>query len=141
MHDYRVLATDVSEKIIRVGARGIYSTSARDDIREYDPLYAHRYLSCHRERTVRVTEGLRENVYFRQFNLKFHTNPFEGQFHLILLRNVLIYFDNEMIQSVIEECERLLRPGGLLLIGQTENLGDVNHDLEKLEPSVFQLPQ
>ncbi|MFB6345893.1 MAG: protein-glutamate O-methyltransferase CheR [bacterium] len=134
---FRILATDVSEKIIRVGARGIYPKADLEPLREYNPRLKSLYFEPHSGRTVRLRKKLRSKVFFRQFNLKFCTNPFERSFDVILLRNVLIYFDQEMIQSVISHCEELLAEDGYLIIGVTENLHNIQHGLIKVQPSIF----
>lgn len=45
-----------------------------------------------------------------------------GSFDLILLRNVLIYFDPPTKERVLESCVRRLAPGGRIMLGATETL-------------------
>lgn len=134
---YKILASDISEKIIRVGSRGIYSSRAREKVRDFDPTFEERFFNEYEGASYRVIEAIRRHVYFRQFNLKFHSNPFRKAFDLIMLRNVLIYFDTEMIQNLIHHCENLLKKGGFLFIGHTETLMDVSHSLKKIQPSIY----
>ncbi|MEA1891263.1 MAG: CheR family methyltransferase, partial [Campylobacterota bacterium] len=54
-----------------------------------------------------------------------------GKFHLIFLRNVLIYFDNETKQKVVDNVIDNLVPGGYFFISHTENLNMI--DTSKLE--------
>ncbi|MFB6356857.1 MAG: protein-glutamate O-methyltransferase CheR [bacterium] len=136
--DYKVLGSDVSEQVLRVGSRGIYSRDQVQKVREYRVSFAEHYFEEDEQSNYRVSESLQNHVYFRQFNLVFNGNPFRKQFDLILLRNVLIYFDQEMIQNVIRHCEQLLSPGGYLFIGHTETIREIDHTLEKQAPSIFQ---
>jgi chemotaxis protein methyltransferase CheR len=60
-----------------------------------------------------------------------------GPFDIIFCRNVMIYFDQAVRQKVISGMERLLRPGGYLLIGHAEALSGVRTGLRMIRPSVF----
>jgi chemotaxis protein methyltransferase CheR len=49
------------------------------------------------------------------------------QFDLVMMRNVLIYFDVETRRELLRRVRRILRPGGYLLLGAAEttlNLDD-----------------
>ncbi len=48
--------------------------------------------------------------------------PGEAAFDLIVCRNVLIYFDGETVERVIDGLERALRPDGMLILGSADTL-------------------
>ncbi len=135
---YQILASDISEEIIRVGARGIYPSQALNPVRQYDKNFVGKYFERDEQGNYRVLDHIREQIYFRQFNLKFKSNPFRRKFDLIITKNVLIYFDQQMIQNVVANSEQLLNPGGLFFISHTESLHEVDHKLNKIQPSIFQ---
>jgi chemotaxis protein methyltransferase CheR len=137
VQQYRILASDISEKILRTGTRGIYTGEDLEPVDDYCNHFRDLYFEETDTGVYRVRDVIKKNVHFRQFNLTFDSNPFQRGFDLILLRNVLIYFDDEMIRNVIRHCERLLNPGGYLFIGHTENIDSVDHGLKYVQPSIF----
>ena len=52
--------------------------------------------------------------------------PDEGEYHLIVCRNVVIYFEREAQEKLFRDLHRALAPGGFLVLGKVETLlGDV----------------
>jgi chemotaxis protein methyltransferase CheR len=49
----------------------------------------------------------------------------------------MIYFDNAVRQRLVSELERLLRPGGLLVVAHSETLSGVQTGLRIVRPSVY----
>jgi len=75
---------------------------------------------------------------FRQHNLM---EPLkERNFDLIFLKNVLIYFDNVSKQVVIRNVLQALRPGGYLMVGAAEGVGDLLRDMKRTQPWLYQKP-
>lgn len=73
-----------------------------------------------------ISEALRKRVEFREMNLV-KDWPFLAAFDLVLMRNVLIYFDVDTKKAILGRTRRVLRPGGYLLLGGAEttlNLDD-----------------
>jgi chemotaxis protein methyltransferase CheR len=60
-----------------------------------------------------------------------------GELDAIFCRNVMIYFDNAVRQRLVTEAERLLRPGGLLVVAHSETLNGIRSSLRALMPSVY----
>ena len=52
-------------------------------------------------------------------------------------RNVMIYFDNAVRQRLVSELERLLKPGGILVVAHAETLNGIRSGLRTLMPSVY----
>ncbi len=82
-----------------------------------------------------VGERLRSIVTFAQHNLVTGTMPPLGEtaFDLIICRNVLIYFDGETADRVIEGLRSALRPEGTLILGSADVLCGSARRLVKLE--------
>jgi chemotaxis protein methyltransferase CheR len=66
-----------------------------------------------------VTDELRRMVEFRPMNL-IEPWPYLEPMDLILLRNVLIYFDGETKKSILAKAAKVLKPDGCLILGGTE---------------------
>ena len=65
-------------------------------------------------------------------------DPYEKDFDLILCRNVVIYFKDEVKQMIIEKFIESLKPGGLLFVGATESINTYKiSGLEKLSPFIY----
>jgi len=134
---YKVLGTDISHDVISRAIKGYYTASDVKPIREISPNYIQKYF--HKEETAyQVKQNIRARNKFRKFNLRADNYPFHNTFDVIFCRNVLIYFDNSMIKHVISELTNCLKPDGYLMIGHTENLNNINHQLRKVKPAIFQ---
>ncbi len=135
---YRILASDISEEVLRQGISAVYPDKSLEPVRKYDQSLIKNFFHRDQQGNYRLDDSIKSNVFFRQFNLKFKNRPFRKKFHLIQVRNVLIYFDQDMIQNVISNCERLLTDGGILMISHTETLQGIEHNLEQVKTSIFQ---
>jgi len=133
--DWRILATDISTKVLAKAEAGIFSDSkltglGRGELNRYFERGPDKD-----EHTVRP--AMRTKIAFRRLNLITPPYPMRGPFDIIFCRNVMIYFDQAVRQKVISGMERLLRPGGYLLIGHAEALSGVRTGLRMIRPSVF----
>ncbi|HTN77306.1 MAG TPA: protein-glutamate O-methyltransferase CheR [Pirellulaceae bacterium] len=79
--------------------------------------------------------ALREMVEFRRHNLLAPLN--EPAFDLILLKNVLIYFDGPSKTLVLNNMRRAFKPGTFLLAGAAEGISDLVKDLQRHQPWLF----
>jgi chemotaxis protein methyltransferase CheR len=84
-----------------------------------------------------VTAELREPVVFRQLNLAHTPYPLRGPLDGIFCRNVMMYFDAELRRRLLAELRRLLKPGGLLLVGHAESLAGASGGFRTVRPSVY----
>jgi chemotaxis protein methyltransferase CheR len=79
--------------------------------------------------------ALRRMTTFRQHNL---LEPLhEPAFDLIVLKNVLIYFDTASKQRVVENLRLLMRPGTMLIAGAAEGITDLVKDLRRSSPWLY----
>jgi chemotaxis protein methyltransferase CheR len=88
-----------------------------------------------------LSEDVRKAVEFRELNLARPWPPLP-RMDVILLRNVMIYFDLETKKAILDRAARLLRPGGYLLLGGAEttlNLNDSFRRVEALKGGFYQL--
>ena len=84
-----------------------------------------------------MREELQARVCFRRLNLSRPPFPLRGPLDCIFCRNVTMYLGVAVRQRLLVEFERLLRPGGLLLIGHAETLLGLETSLRMVRPSVF----
>jgi chemotaxis protein methyltransferase CheR len=81
---------------------------------------------------------LTDMMRFRQHNLLDRLD--EEQFDLVVIKNVLIYFDGASKQVVMDHVREKLRPGGTLLAGAAEGVSEMVRGLERLDSWLFRKP-
>lgn len=131
--EWKLLATDISTRVLATAQRGVYSAEAVQPVPE---ALRRRFLKDV-PNGAEVMEPLRTKVKFARLNLARPPYPMKGPFDVIFCRNVMIYFDNKVRQGLVTQVERLLRPGGLLVVGHTETLHGVDTRLQTQSPSVY----
>ena len=89
------------------------------------------------EASYEVSPELKQHVTFARLNLAQPPFPMKGPFDAVLCRNVMIYFDAPVRQGLVREMERLVRPGGLVMVGHSETLSGLETALQVVAPSVY----
>jgi chemotaxis protein methyltransferase CheR len=133
--DWRILATDISTKVLAKAEAGIFIDSKLTGLARGEMNRFFERGPGKDEHTVRA--GMRAKIAFRRLNLVTPPYPMRGPFDVIFCRNVMIYFDQAVRQRVISGMEHLLRPGGYLIIGHAEALSGVRTGLRMIRPSIF----
>ena len=64
--------------------------------------------------------------------------PMRGPFDVIFCRNVMIYFNKETQNILINRYYDLLRPGGTMFIGHSESLAGTTHKYKYIKPTIYQ---
>ncbi|MDE6312275.1 MAG: protein-glutamate O-methyltransferase CheR [Lachnospiraceae bacterium] len=131
--DTKVLATDVSTRVLEHATRGIY---LKEEIGPLPPKWKQRFFKRINEEEYQVKDELKKEVIFRQFNLM-NPFPFRKQFHIVFLRNVMIYFPDDTKYQVIQKIYDHMEPGGYLFIGTTESLNRGKTQFQYIEPSIY----
>lgn len=135
-----VEATDISHRMLEKAERAIYSAEA---LRSALPAWARAFFQRGigpQEGFFRVRASVRARVRFQHANLLDAAAPFTERFHLIFCRNVLIYFDRPTQAELIRRLTSLLIPGGYLMVGHSETLNGIEHELESLRCSIYRRP-
>jgi chemotaxis protein methyltransferase CheR len=122
--------------MLGMAKQGVY---ALDNVRGLSPAA----LRTHCLRGIGTQEGyfavdpaLRQRVRFAQVNLN-TALPEVGEFDVIFLRNVLIYFEPETKREVVARLQARLRRGGHLLVGHSESLNGLVTGLQAVVPAVY----
>ena len=132
--DTKVLATDISSKVLEIAKKGEYRNK---DI-EALPLYwrANYFKKTDNDRSI-VTDKIRNEVIFRSFNLMNSSFPFKKKFHIIFCRNVMIYFDAQTKKELVNRFYDFMEPGGYLFIGHSESLNREETRFKYVMPAVY----
>jgi chemotaxis protein methyltransferase CheR len=135
--DIRILATDISTRVLTIGREGVYRLTAASDIPTDFLLRFMLKGHDENEGKMKVIRELRDIVEFKRLNLADDPYPLNDSFDVIFCRNVLIYFDAISKTRVVEKLIRHLSPQGLLFIGHAENLHSITRGLKSVAPTVY----
>ncbi len=138
--DTKILATDLSTRVLKICHEGAYDESKVKTVsRDLLHKYFDRRSDPDKTRYV-VNQRLRSLVTFARLNLSTPPFPMQGPFDVVFCRNVMIYFDNDVRRRLLREINRLLRPGGYLMVGHAESLTGMLLDLKVVKPSIYVKP-
>jgi chemotaxis protein methyltransferase CheR len=120
----RLLCTDIDTRVLETARRGVYEAGARG----LSPERLKRHFlrgTGHNAGHIRVKPELARMIEFRPFNLMSSSWASLGDpFDFVFCRNVMIYFDAATQRAVLERTHAVMRPGGLLYVGHSENFTD-----------------
>lgn len=119
LNQIKIFATDLDKQVIAKAKTGLYVeksiASVPDDFKKkYFTKIGPSY---------QISNEIKSRVEFKEHNLLKDTYPTDC--HLIVCRNVLIYFTEEAKDEVFRKFQKCLKPGGFLFIGSTEQI--INH--------------
>ena len=112
---YRILATDIDESALERARNGGPYPPA--EVKNIDQRLLNRFFVQTPE-GYRVADRLRSRVEFRRHDLL--RESYERGFDLILCRNVIIYFSDQVRDSLYQRFHQSLKAGGVLFIGGSE---------------------
>ena len=138
---WEVVASDISTRVLAKARTGHYPMDRTDGIsREHLSRYCLKGVGS-QENTLLVEQKLRSRVNFMQVNLN-QTLPRLGEFDVIFLRNVMIYFNQETKRQIVQRILPLLKRGGHFVISHSESLNGVagTDMLYPLAPSIYRKP-
>jgi chemotaxis protein methyltransferase CheR len=134
--DVKILATDIDSNVLAVAKEGTYDERRIEDVpRKFKEKYFTKGIGIN-ESKVKVGKQLQALITFKKLNL-LHEWPMKGPFDIIFCRNVIIYFDKKTQQELFARYYEMLAPGGLLILGHSENLGQYQQHFESVGRTIF----
>jgi len=135
---WSISASDVNTKVLEQAKKGIYLDERTDLLpKELKKSFCVKGVDEY-EGYLRIKPHIRQRVNFFQFNLINTMNHME-EFDLIFIRNVMIYFNDDTRQQIIDNISQQLKPNGLLFISHSETLHGLNHTFELVQPAIYRL--
>lgn len=125
LNQIRIYATDLDKQVIEKAKIGLYGEKSVAGV----PADLKKKFFTKIGPSYQISDEVKARVEFKEHNLLKDTYPTD--FHLIVCRNVLIYFTEEAKDEVFRKFQKSLKPGGYLFIGSTEqiiNYKDVGFD-------------
>jgi chemotaxis protein methyltransferase CheR len=136
---WEVVGSDISSRVLQ---RARFAHYPMERASQIPPAYLKRFClkgQGNEQGTLLVDRALRQRVSFLKVNLN-EPLPQLGQFDLIFLRNVMIYFSNDTKRQVVSRVISQLKPGGHFFIGHSETLNDLTTAVLPLAPSIYRKP-
>ena len=131
----RIAASDISNKALRFAAQAVFPAERCLGL---PAAWLSRYFVAENgpPKSYRVCPRVRLQAGFRRINLVERVS-WPRPFPVIFCRNVMIYFDRQTQERVVEHLAECLEPGGYLFVGHAESLTRVSHALEYVRPAVY----
>ncbi len=135
-YSVKILATDLSRDVLRKAKDGIYT---RDRLADIPGPLLNKYFKKDPDNNLShvVAPKVQDMITYGRLNLKDNW-PMKGPFHVIMCRNVMIYFNRETQANLVSRFYNLLEPGGYLFLGHSESVGGNNHGFANIRPAVYQ---
>jgi chemotaxis protein methyltransferase CheR len=137
---WEIVGSDISTRVLAKAAAGHYSLARTEGI---PPGFLRKYCL----KGVRANSGtflivpeLRSRASFQQINLMHPVDATIGDFDVVFLRNVMIYFDQETKTRVVHNLLPRIKSGGYLIIGHSETLNGITDRLTAVRPTIYRKP-
>ena len=129
LNQIKIYATDIDEQVLAKAKTGLYKKQSLNSLPEE---FKKKYFKEITEGTFQISEDIKKCVEFKKSNLL--KDPYISGCHLIVCRNVLIYFTEEAKQDIYRKFNDSLVQGGILFVGSTEqitNYKELNYSSQK----------
>jgi chemotaxis protein methyltransferase CheR len=139
-----VIATDIDTEVLQQAANGIYRfQKSSKEFPEW--IKPQKYFKKRIQKNligdevlIKINDDLKKMVTFAQMNLNDDSYPFaQHQFDVVFCRNVLIYFSVEDQNEILKKLFGLLKIGGTLYIGHSENPHDLINYAKRVGQNIF----
>ncbi|MGE0078079.1 MAG: protein-glutamate O-methyltransferase CheR [Bacteroidales bacterium] len=135
--DFSIWATDISTRILQTAVNAVY----KEERVEIVPLsLKKKYMLKSKDRanaTVKMAANIRNKVRFGRLNFMDEYYSVSETFDVIFCRNVLIYFDRETQEQVINKLCSKLKIGGYLILGHSESILNMKLPLRQIKPTIY----
>lgn len=116
LNQIRILATDIDKQVLDKARLGLYNEKSIVGVpAEFKQKYFSKVGASYQ-----ISNEIKSCVEFKEHNLL--KDPYPGGCHLIVCRNVLIYFTEEAKEDIYKKFNQSLVKNGILFIGSTEQI-------------------
>jgi len=135
----QVVASDINTLVLEKARAGVYR---HEELRGLSTAQRQRFFlrgTGPHDGLARVRPELNNMVRFQYLNLLAAEWALPGPFDAIFCRNVMIYFDKETQERILRRFVPLLKPGGLMFAGHSENFSQISQEFKLRGQTVYQL--
>ncbi|MBO5371320.1 MAG: protein-glutamate O-methyltransferase CheR [Lachnospiraceae bacterium] len=116
LNQIKVIATDIDKQVLAAAKVGLYNEKSIAGVPdEFKKKYFTKVGSSYQ-----ISNEIKSRVEFKEHNLL--KDPYPSGCHLIVCRNVLIYFTEEAKEDIYKKFNQALTKDGVLFIGSTEQI-------------------
>jgi chemotaxis protein methyltransferase CheR len=137
---FQILGTDISTEILKEAETAVYSGRTIETLKTNRLDLFKKYLDPKNDPLFSVASEVRSSVQFRPHNL-FESLKKPKFFDLVLIRNVLIYFNADDQERVLAQVAATLKPEAALVIGESESLARLKTIFLYDQPLIYRLKQ
>jgi chemotaxis protein methyltransferase CheR len=133
----RIIATDIDTAVLEKAAAGVFTL---EQVERLSPERLRRFFNKGtggNAGRVRIRPEVAQLVKFSRLNLLDTSWAVKEPVDAIFCRNVMIYFDKPTQNKILERFLPLLKQGGLLFAGHSENASLVNQSFKPLGHTVY----
>ena len=112
----KIVATDIDKQVLAKAKVGLYSAKSVANV----PADLKKKFFTEIGGSYQISDAIKQRVEFKEHNLL--KDPYPTGCHLIVCRNVLIYFTEEAKEEVYKKFNSALSKNGVLFIGSTEQI-------------------
>jgi len=117
----QIFATDINDNVIQKALKGEYSLDSIANVKYY---LLSKYFS-QKNGVFKINQSIKDMVKFSIFDItdKEQNVPIDcgqGEFDMILCRNVIIYFNPQYLSFIFDRLHKALDDKGFLILGSTE---------------------
>jgi len=134
---YDILATDISTRVLDVARRAVYPLERIEPVTN---IYRKKYLLRGRDKNnpqIRIAPELRKQIRFGRLNFMADDFGLPEMVDIIFCRNVIIYFDKQTQEKLMNKFSQYLNQGGYLFLGHSESLHGYNTPLTQVAPTIY----
>ena len=114
-------ATDINKDLLTQASKGLYQ---KNEMKSVPKKYLDKYFTKMSKNEFLTKENIRKLIKFRQHNII--SEDILGKFHLILCRNLFIFFTPELQKKTFIKIHSSLKKDGVLVLGTAETPKDGN---------------
>lgn len=112
----KIIATDLDNTILNRARAGAYEEA---EIKNVKAEYVKKYFIKEKDKYV-INSKIKSMITFKRHDLIL--DDYDKGFDIIVCRNVVIYFNNDIKNNIYKKFHDSLKPGGLLFVGATESI-------------------
>jgi chemotaxis protein methyltransferase CheR len=135
---YRIFASDLSSQVLDKAREAVYEESKVEVV----PMsFKKKYMLKSKEQDralVRMKPEIRAKVRFARINFMDDRYPVNETFDAIFCRNVIIYFERPIQESILGKLCAHLHQGGWLILGHSETLTGMGLPLRSVAPTIYE---
>ena len=136
--NYRVLASDLSSQVLERARTAVYDESKTEVV----PLsLKKRYMLKSKKLgtgLVRMKPEIRAKVSFERINFMDDNYPVQNAIDVVFCRNVIIYFERRIQESILGKLSEHIRVGGWLILGHSETVIGMGMPLRGIAPTIYE---